>query len=58
METKTVRRVLVETALEALNLARECGCEVAVVGFAGDERWTATVWPDGDWRCDDDERMA
>lgn len=60
METKTVRRVLVETALEALNLARECGCEVAVVGFAGDdgsERWTATVWPNGDWRCDDDERM-
>lgn len=54
METQNVRRVLVESALEALNLARECGGAVAVVGFDGDERWTATVWPNGDWRCDDE----
>ena len=57
MESK-VRRVFVESALEALNLARECGREVAVVGFDGDDRWTATVWPNGDWRCDDGERIG
>jgi hypothetical protein len=55
---ENVRRVLVETALEALNLAREHGGEIAVVGFSDDERWAATVWPNGDWRNDDDERIA
>jgi len=48
-------RAIVESPLEALNLARECGCETKVLLCTNGEVHKITVYPDGEWINEDEE---
>ncbi len=53
---KQMTRAIVESALEALNLAREYGFETKVLLCAQDGQvHKITVYPNGDWINEDEE---
>ena len=58
MDMTTKRRAIVESPLEALNMARDAGGPVAVCIATAAEPVYATVGPAGEWRNDDDIEHA
>lgn len=50
-----MKRAIVESALEALNLARICDCETKVLLCTPEGVHKVTVYPNGDWVNEDEE---